>query len=115
MTESEKSAAWVLSGTAAVVGLYQLFKPRFGDSGVMPVPSVDAPSSFMDLNSVATRFSQVRELYRMGYISAADAIQQLDGLIAAIDTLRADGQADSATVVQLTSSINAFIDGLNVV
>lgn len=115
MTEHERSVVEVLGGTAAVVALYQLFKPNFGESGVMPVPPVEAPSSFADLNAVATRFSQVRELYRMGYISEVDAFAQLDGLLTAINSLQASGQADSATVVQLTSSINAFIDGLNVV
>ena len=115
MNENEKSAAWVLGGTAAVVALYQLFRSRPGSTETMPVPPVQPPSDFQSLNAVATRFGQVRELYRMGYISPVDAVAQLDGLIAAIDALQAGGQADSATVVQLTSSINAFIDGLNVV
>lgn len=114
MTEHEKSTAWVLGGTGAVIALYQLFKPNFGESGIMPVPAVESPSSFQDLNAVATRFGQVRELYRMGYLSAIDTFAQLDGLLTAINSLQVDGQADSATVVQLTSSINAFIDDLNV-
>lgn len=114
MNENKESAMWVLGGTAAIVALYQLLRSRAGTTETMPVPPVRPPSDFESLNAVATRFGQVRELYRMGYISAVDTVQQLDGLLTAIDALRGRGQADSATVVQLTSSINAFIAGLNV-
>ena len=103
---------WVLLGGAAGVGAYFLLKPkqkeaetRPGTTQAAPVAPIAPPSRFADFASVSTRFDQVRELYRMGYLNPEQAIQELDALAAAAYTT---GQADPEAARLLAARIDAF-------
>ena len=108
----DHSAWWVLGGTGAIIGLYQLLKAPFRATETMPVPPKEPPASFPDMNAVATRFSQVKELYRMGYLSADETASQLGRLMDAADALRDAGKISPGAAADLTSRIGSFFDNI---
>ena len=97
---------WVVGGTVAAVTLYRLLYPRV--EPVMPYLEVKE-QSFPDVNSVAVRFGQIRELWSMGYIDSNDAIAQAEKLAAALLELQKDGKAFGVTVENLTTRIDRFV------
>ncbi len=103
---------WVLAGTGALIGIWHLFlKPKVErPTEVAPVAPREAPVEFATLAEVTNRFGQVRELFKMGYIDPPETYRQLEGLLAAIDSLKAAEKADPATAQELVSRIGAFIE-----
>jgi len=97
---------WVVGGTVAAVTLYRLLYPRA--EPVMPYLEVKE-QSFPDVNSVAVRFGQIRELWSMGYIDSNDAIAQAEKLAAALLDLQKEGKAFGVTVENLTTRIDRFV------
>lgn len=97
---------WVMGGTAATVALYHLTKPS--PERVSSYLEVKEPS-FPDVNSVAVRFGQIRELWSMGYINSQEAIVQAEGLANALLKLQKEGKAFGVTVENLTSRIEHFV------
>jgi hypothetical protein len=97
---------WVVGGTVAAVTLYRLLYPRV--EPVMPYLEVKE-QSFPDVNSVAVRFGQIRELWSMGYIDSNDAIAQAEKLAAALLELQKAGKAFGVTVENLTTRIDRFV------
>jgi hypothetical protein len=107
---------WVLLGGAAGVAAYFLLKPkqneaesRPGTTQAAPVAPIAPPSRFADLTSVSKRFDQVRELYRMGYLTPERAFQELEALAAAANTT---GQADPEAARILVAKIEEFMEGI---
>jgi hypothetical protein len=97
---------WVVGGTVAAVTLYRLLYPRV--EPVMPYLEVKE-QSFPDVNSVAVRFGQIRELWSMGYIDSNDAIAQAEKLAGALLELQKAGKAFGVTVENLTTRIDRFV------
>jgi len=97
---------WVVGGTVAAVTLYRLLYPRV--EPVMPYLEVKE-QSFPDVNSVAVRFGQIRELWSMGYIDSNDAIAQAGKLAGALLELQKAGKAFGVTVENLTTRIDRFV------
>lgn len=98
---------WVLGGTVATVTLYQfLGKPSPAD--LNPFVQAEEPT-FSDLNSVATRFGQIRDLWSMGYINSAEAATQLEGLVSSILKLQGEGKASAASTQELVNRIEQLI------
>lgn len=97
---------WVLGGTAATVALYHFLRPA--TQTVAPYFEVKEPT-FSDLNSVAVRFGQIRELWSMGYINSEEAIVQAKKLAEALLDLQKAGKASGGTVEGLTSRIDQFV------
>lgn len=98
---------WVLGGTVATVTLYQLLR---GSSPVNLNPYVQAEEpTFSDMNSVATRFGQLRDLWGMGYINSAEAATQLEGLVSAMLKLQNEGKASIASTQELVNRIERLI------
>ena len=97
---------WVVGGTVAAVTLYRLLYRRV--EPVMPYPEVKE-QSFPDVNSVAVRFGQIRELWSMGYIDSNDAIAQAGKLAGALLELQKAGKAFGVTVENLTTRIDRFV------
>lgn len=97
---------WVLGGTAAAITLYHLTKPS--SERVSSYLEVKEPS-FPDVNSVAVRFGQIRELWSMGYINSGEAIAQAKDLAEALLKLQREGKAFGVTVENLTTRIERFV------
>lgn len=97
---------WLFGGTAAAVTLYHLFGPKV--QTVAPYFEAKEPS-FSDVNAVAVRFGQIRELWSMGYIASEEAIAQSKILASALLDLQSAGKASSGTVEDLTVRIDRFI------
>jgi hypothetical protein len=96
---------WVLGGTAATVTLYQLFKPRMAEQAAF----VYTKEPFVDMNAVAVRFGQLRDLWSMGYLSPAETVAQLEGLTTAISDLQKAGKASPASAQELVTRIDGLI------
>ena len=64
---------------------------------------------FSDVNSVAVRFGQIRELWSMGYINSGEAIAQAESLAEALLRLQKEGKAFGVTVENLTTRIERFV------
>jgi len=99
---------WLLAGgTVAAVVLYNLLgKPS--PASVNPFYQEEEPV-FSDLNSVATRFGRIRDLWSMGYINSAEAATQLETLVSAILKLQSQGKASAASTQELVSRIEQLI------
>lgn len=102
--------AWVLGGTAATILLYNLLKPGPGVTQAAAVAPKEAPTSFADMNAVAARFGQVRELWTMGYIDPTETVDQLTGLASAIAELQKAGKASPASAQELITRIDRLIN-----
>lgn len=98
---------WVLGGTAATVALYHLFG-KSSPVDLNPFVQAEEPT-FSDLNSVATRFGQIRDLWSMGYINSAEAATQLETLVVAILKLQSEGKASAASTQELVGRIEQLI------
>jgi hypothetical protein len=94
-------------GAAAFI-LYRAYAKSHEGERANPFLEVKEPS-FPDVNSVAVRFGQIRELWSMGYIDSADAIAQADQLATALLKLQMDGKAAGVTVENLTARIDRFV------
>jgi hypothetical protein len=101
---------WVLGGTAATIAAYHILKAAKPADQVAPVPNKEAPSAFVDMNAVAVRFGQVRELWTMGYLNPEETVDQLTGLLTAITELQKAGKASAASAQELSSRISGLID-----
>ena len=86
---------WVLGGTTALMTLYYLLKPTIHT--VAPYLEVKE-ESFPDVNAVAVRFGQIRELWSMGYINSEEAIVQARNLAEALLELQKAGKASGGTI-----------------
>lgn len=94
-------------GAAAFI-LYRSYAKNLEGERANPFLEVKEPS-FPDVNSVAVRFGQIRELWSMGYISSEDAIAQADQLATALLKLQKEGKAAGVTVENLTARIDRFV------
>lgn len=99
---------WVLGGTAATVALYQLLKSSAPPERVSSFLEVKE-QVFPDMNAVAVRFGQIRELWSMGYLSSSDTVLQLEKLTAAILDLQKSGKASAASAQELANRIDRLI------
>lgn len=98
---------WVLGGTVATVTIYHLLgKPSPVD--INPFVQTEEPT-FPDMNSVAVRFGQIRDLWSMGYLNSSEAVYQLEGLVSGIQKLQGEGKASAASVQEITSRIDRLI------
>jgi hypothetical protein len=97
---------WVLGGTTAAMTLYYLLKPTM--QTVAPYLEIKE-ESFPDVNAVAVRFGQIRELWSMGYINSEEAIVQTRKLAEALLELQNAGKAFGGTIQDLTVRMDQFI------
>lgn len=115
--KGSSSVPWLLGGAVAGVGLYflgkELFKPKAPASGpgqtlVMPVPTVAPPERFANFASVDARFSQLRDLYNMGYKKPPEALAEVEALKTATNQFAARGQVDQAIANRMIEDLDAF-------
>ena len=90
--KKDDTLLWITGGAIGLgVGLYFLLKTkdeaadptRPGVTQTAPVPPLEPPSSYLTLNSVAVRFAEVKELWRMGYMDARPTMDELTDLATA--------------------------------
>ena len=105
---SDNTLLFIMLGVGATVAAYHLFWKKPESERANPFLEVKEPS-FPDVNSVAVRFGQIRELWSMGYIDSADAIAQADQLATALLDLQKAGKAAGVTVENLTGRIDQFV------
>lgn len=106
---------WLLGGAVAGVGLYflgkELLKPKKtgpGETMVMPIPPSAPPERFANFASVDARFSQLRDLYNMGYKKPEETISEVEALKTATNQFAARGQVDQAIASRMISDLDAF-------
>jgi hypothetical protein len=100
---------WVIGGTAAAIALYYLTKSSPGVTQAASVAPKEAPAAFADMNAVAVRVGQVRDLWTMGYLNPQEAIDQLTGLATAIAELQKAGKATPASAQDLVTRIDGLL------
>lgn len=80
---------WIIAGGAIGYGLYLLLRPKPepqpqpGQTQAAPVAPLAPPSRFANIESVSIRLAQVKELYRMGYLTPEQSLNEVSGLFAA--------------------------------
>jgi len=107
---------WALLGGATGWGLYMILKPILtpkpepapGETRAAPLAPIASPSRFADLSSVNVRFSQVRELYRMGHLTPEQTLTELDALTVAANTFGTRSTADAMDSAALIDRIYTF-------
>lgn len=111
MDENTEGVLWGLGVYAAFLGVYMLFKregPGVTEAG--EVAPLTPPASFPTLGAVSTRFDEVRELYRMGYKTPLETLEELDQMTVAINRLRQQGVGDPASAEELLARMRSFSD-----
>lgn len=118
--EAEKSSwgffeyvPFVLGGGVLAYGLYLLLKPKPagpGQTEAADVAPTAAPSKYANFAAVATRFTQVKELYRMGYLDEVQAMGELrilheEALLKAANSMATRAEADGL-IAQMQSFSN---------
>jgi len=83
-------------------------EPSPGSTRAAPLAPIASPSRFADLASVDLRFSQVRELYRMGYLTPKQTLTELDGLAVAAKALPRSSADDARDLDLFVGRIDAF-------
>ncbi len=95
--KKDDTLLWLTGGAIGLgVGLYFLLKSkdeapaptRPGVTQTAPVAPIEPPSSFPTLDSVALRFLEVKELWRMGMLEPEPVREELNTLQAAASALR---------------------------
>lgn len=80
---------WALLGGAAGWGIYMLVKgamtpaPGPGKTQAAALPPLAPPSAFPNFAAIVARFDEVKELYRMGYLSPEQALGEINVLLEA--------------------------------
>lgn len=98
---------WLVGITAATATLYHFLKAK---ESVTQAPYFEVKEPvFSDLNSVAVRFGQIRELWSMGYMSTEDAVAQLGDLKTALSGLQSAGKVSAANAQDLTARMDRLI------
>lgn len=104
---------WLVVGiTMLSIGIYQIFKPTQQSLNPVYVPENEASQSFLDMNAVAVRLGQIRELWSMGYLGSQETVSQLEGLKTAIGNLRRDGKASAASAQEFSMRIDRMIEDI---
>jgi hypothetical protein len=98
---------------AAAALFWLLFRRPASGPGVTttkPVAALEPPQSLPTLGAVSTRFSDVVELYRMGYLTPDQAIAQVQDLESAVGRLRGAGGGEALSASELLGRMDSFID-----
>jgi hypothetical protein len=115
MTDNEESLLWVFGTAGAATALYFALRPAKappGETVIAPVAPVSPPVEYTDLTAVDARFGQVKELYRMGYLTPSQAVDQLTGLTSAASVLQQEGKAGRDETLALLAQIEEFARGV---
>lgn len=98
---------WVIGGTIATVVLYNVLKKPAPESAT-PVGVLETPE-FKDMNAVAVRFGQIRDLWSMGYIGPEEAVGELKNLASAILDLQKSGKTSPGSAQDMASRMEKMI------
>ncbi len=105
---------WLTGGAVGLgVGLYFLLKSAAetpagpGVTQTAPVAPIEPPSAFPTFDSVALRFDEVKELWRMGYLEPGPVKVELDTLQTAASTF---GGTNVTAVNELIADIDELRD-----
>ncbi len=107
--KNNDSLLWITGGAIGLgVGLYFLLKSkdeaaaatRPGVTQPAPVAPIEPPSSYPTLDSVAVRFSEVKELWRMGYMDARPTMDELTDLGMAARSFQASQPAAANELIE---------------
>jgi len=98
---------WVIGGTVATIVLYNVLKKSPPESSA-PVGVLETPT-FQDMNAVAVRFGQIRDLWSMGYMGPEETIGELKNLTSAILDLQKIGKASPGSAQDMASRIEQLI------
>lgn len=105
---------WIIAGGAIGYGLYLLLRPKPepqpqpGQTQAAPVAPLAPPSRFANIESVSIRLSQVKELYRMGYLTPEQSLNEVSGLFAAAMTLSQPTAGDALEGAIVLENLRVF-------
>lgn len=113
--KNEETDPWMYAAVgAALLGVvWWLFRktpaPPARATITREVPSVTPPAELPTVGAIASRFDEVRELYKMGYLTPAKAISQVEALEVEIGTLLVHGKGEKYSAEALVARTRAFI------
>jgi len=102
---------FVLGGGLAAYGIYLFIKAKSGGPGTTvaaDVAALKAPSKYATFADVSKRFTEVKELWRMGYIEPPQVIAELKILQEEAMIKVANSQATRAEGESLVSQMQSF-------
>jgi hypothetical protein len=107
-------AVWVFVGSAAALALYFIFRGQQstpttpGVTQSAPVAPLESPSKYQSIGAVSVRFDQVKELYRMGYMTPDQTMSEIDTLEDRAIALQVARQGDPASTIALLARMSQF-------
>ncbi len=108
MSPSAEGALWGIGVYGAVFALYMLFKPEPGTTQAADMPSAEGPTSFGNLGAVASRFDEVKTLYRAGRFTPQQTLDEVDRLTGQVAALRSAGVAPAGDADRLLTTMGEF-------
>lgn len=106
-----EAVAWYGLGIVGLIGGYYLWQHLKGGPGVTetaPVAPIQPPEVLATLQDIDNRFTQVRELYHMGYLTPDQALSQIQGLEVSANELKLQKKADPMAILDLTTRFDTF-------
>jgi hypothetical protein len=113
--KSEETDPWMYAAVGAVLFgvVWWLFRktpaPPARATITREVPSVTPPAELPTVGAIASRFDEVQELYKMGYLTPAKAISQVEALEAEVAVLLINGVGEKHSAEALVARTQAFI------
>ncbi len=99
---------WLVLGGVGAIIIWMLTRKQIRETVTGAIAPIEPPAAFASLGAVATRFDQVRELYRMGYLTPEKALDELAVLSAAAVDLQEKGRADPTSTQDIITRMARF-------
>lgn len=115
MKKKEKTEPWVYAAVGGILAgvVWWLFRktpaPPARATITQEVASLTPPEDLPTVGAVASRFDEVRELYKMGYLTPAKAVSQVEALEVEIAALLSRGKGERYSAEALIVRTQAFI------
>jgi hypothetical protein len=105
---------WLLVGGAATLALYHILKKKDapGETQAADVPPIEHPFKYESFGAIASRFDEIRELYRMGYLTPDDTLSEIDRMIDAVTVLQIAERGERASALALLARMEEFRQGV---
>lgn len=108
--EDATTGTLVYIGMALGAGVAGYLVPKPGRTEAAAMPSVAPPPEFANLAAVATRFDEVKTLYRSGRLDFQTTRDQVAALIDVAFILETQGKANAGPVAELAQAMSQFHD-----
>jgi hypothetical protein len=83
--------------------------PAPGVTQAAPVAPLRPPEGYPTIGAVAARFGQVKELYRMGYLTPEQAMSEMQTMSIALLTLSRRGVGEPVATEALVDQMSSFV------